>query len=65
MSNDVIVCCECDVGFVPYTVTLGTWFALTSSLRYVKLHTGYGGSSSNHTVFTISSLINFYLKCNT
>jgi hypothetical protein len=47
-----------------YTITLGASSALTSSLRYVKLLTGYGGNSSNHTVFTICLLINFYLKCN-
>jgi hypothetical protein len=47
-----------------YTITLGTSPALTSSLQYVKLPTGYGGSSSNHTVFTICLLIYFYLKCN-
>jgi hypothetical protein len=36
-----------------YTITLCSLFAPTCSLRYVKLLTGYGGSSSNHTVFII------------
>jgi hypothetical protein len=36
-----------------YTITLDTSSAVTCSLWYVKLLTGYGGSSSNHTVFTI------------
>jgi hypothetical protein len=36
-----------------YTITLGTSSALTSSLWYVKLLTGYGSSSSNHTGFSI------------
>jgi hypothetical protein len=46
-----------------YMITLST-SALTNSLRHVKLLPGYGGSSSNHTVFTVCLLINFYLKCN-
>jgi hypothetical protein len=50
--------------FTVYTITLGTLSALTCLLRYVKLLMGYGGSSSNDTVFTICLLINFYLKCN-
>jgi hypothetical protein len=47
---------------VLYAITLGTSSALTCSLRYVKLLTGYGGSSSNHTVFTICLLINLCLS---
>jgi hypothetical protein len=31
-----------------YTITLRTSSALTCLLRYVKLHTGYWGSSSNY-----------------
>jgi hypothetical protein len=47
-----------------YTISLCTLSVLTSSLWYVKLLTGYGGSSSNHTVFTVCLWINFYLRCN-
>jgi hypothetical protein len=36
-----------------YTFILYISFALTCSLRYVKLLTGYGGSSSNPTVVSI------------
>jgi hypothetical protein len=45
-----------------YTITLCTLSALTCSLRYVKPLTGYGGSSSNHTVFTICLLIYLLLS---
>jgi hypothetical protein len=48
-----------------YTITLCTLSALTSSLRYLKLLTRYGGSSLNHAVFTICLFINVYLNCNT
>jgi hypothetical protein len=44
--------------YVIYTITLYSLFAPTCSLQYVKLLTGYGGSSSNHTVFIICLLIN-------
>jgi hypothetical protein len=45
-----------------YTITLCTFSALTWSLRYVELLTGYGGNSSNHTVFTICLLIYLFLS---
>jgi hypothetical protein len=45
-----------------YTITLCTSSALTCLLRNVKLLTGYGGSSSNDTVFTICLLIYLFLS---
>jgi hypothetical protein len=47
-----------------YMINLFTSSALTISLRCVKLLTGYGDSSTNHTVFTVCLLINFCVKCN-
>jgi hypothetical protein len=51
MSSDVVHNRQKCSSF--YTITLGASSTLTCSLRYVKLLTGYGGSSSIHTVFTI------------
>jgi hypothetical protein len=48
----------CDV----YAIILCMLSTLTCSLWYVQLLMGYGGSSSNHTVFTPCLLINLFLS---
>jgi hypothetical protein len=54
--------CATETRYDIHMITHGT----SSALTYcgMTLLTGYRGSSSNHTGFTVCLLINFYLNCN-